>query len=542
MHRRREILLDCALFILGGLVILVPARFPTDWDACQFVLGLNRFSIPDQQPHPAGYVFFLWAAGALRYFGADPHRALVATSVLAAALIPVAVRRLTAKLYVGRPDIAIGAGLLALAAPARLFYGAQALTYTWEGLLSTLLVSFALDIDPGRSGGNRPIAWILWAALLGIAGGFRPNLLLFFLPVAILLALRRRWPQNLIAPLVLCAVTAVWIVPAAEASGGLGRFLQALRGQGAFYTYAGMSPGRVIDDARGLIDTWGALTGLHAGWWIVVGLAGWILGRGRLGEEKAGRDAGGTAGWKPALRLMLWFAMPMAVFQLFTYYTIRYSLLYLPVLLPLSAGLAARLVDAIAEKTRSARAIDAARRVPWGGLILPGALLVVSWVAFLTGYSAHSLGHLRSLENETMRVVGTVSELGKPENVTLVAGGRRFRIWGMAMPQHVTYYPMHAFFASEFNPRLAEMFERDTVRGDFFMPDAPNQEQVVLSASGEPGEDRVVVLDEDSFRVLRGGKEDWTAVRITSRENIYWKRFPGGCVLVDTPEGISLVD
>lgn len=517
--RLQGIVGDVLLFLLGGLVIFTAAAFPTDWDACQFVLGLNRFSPPDHQPHPPGYLLFLLLARCIRFAASDPHRALTISSALAAALLPVAVRRLTAKMFPMHPDICWGAGLLALAAPTRLFFGSQALAYTWEGLLATLLISLALDLQAAKQGRwSSTWLWMLWVALWGVAGGFRPNLLLLLLPLLLMLSRSRRWWENLSALAVLGVITLSWIAPTAQASGGFWRYFMALRGHSAYFLYGGLGWDRILDNANALLDTWGAITGLHLVGWVALALICRLVFRNEGQENRvSSRDK---------LLVFWWFGIPMLLFHLLVFYTIRYSLLYIPLLPPLSAGIL-RAYPRVGD-----------RRIPLA-LVIPAAVCLVSWWAFLAGDGPHSLVHLRSFEHETRHVADSVRALGKPESVTVVTG-RRFRTWGIALPEYTVYFPMHALYAPELHPRLAAMRDWDTIRGDFYLPNAPESENVLLPALGTT-QPRIVVLDEDALRALNAPDAEWKPVRITSRENLYWRSFPGGCLLMDVPGALAFL-
>ena len=180
-----EIFICVILFIAGGAIFLTRSAIPVDWDACQFVLGMDRFSPVDHQPHPPGYLYLLLLAKFTQWItGADDHSALLLTSALGSALLIPVIYALANRFFPNRTDIPIAAALLTLAAPARLFFGAQALSYTWEGLFATLLILIAMRLDP-RTDKHKSGPWLLWLSVFAIAGGFRPNLLLFFIPLFI---------------------------------------------------------------------------------------------------------------------------------------------------------------------------------------------------------------------------------------------------------------------------------------------------------------------------------------------------------------------
>lgn len=519
--------LDLALFLAGGLILLTASAFPTDWDSCQFVLGMTRFCPPDHQPHPPGYYCFLYFAQMTKAVsGAGNHSALLMMSAGASALLIPAVRRLTAKLFPGRLDISIGAALLALAAPARLFFGSQALSYTWEGLFATLLISLALDLNPKVGRKNR-FAWLGWLLLWALSGGFRPNLLLFLLPLALFLAVRQRWWENLLGSIVVLLVTARWLVPSIVASGGLTRYVDSVRGESSFFVSYGLGWSRLADNLQALYNTPGAVSGLHIAGWVLIALT--FLGlAGLTGRKGDFLDVSHRT-------IILLALVPMFLFHAFLMFSLRYSLLYLPILAPVLAWLGASALEKAVALMPSLGLQRWSRSAGWA---IPAVLLLVSCHAFLAGNGIHSLAHIRSLERETRHVAMYVRELGMPDSVTIIAG-RQFRCWGIALPEYTIYHPMHALYPKYLNPRLAAMRNGDTIRGDFFLPGAPESESATLPL---PNEDagQIVVLDEDAYRALMSPKDGWSSERITNRENLYWRRFDTNLVLMDQPGGFSL--
>ncbi len=512
------------LFLAGGAVFLTRSNFPTDWDACQFVLGMERFSPVDHQPHPPGYFFFISLAQWIKWIThVDNHTALLLTSALGSALLIPAIYRITTRLFPDRLDISIGAAFIALAAPSRLFFGVQALSYTWEGLFASLLILIALDIIDDQAGGNKSRFWWLWTAVYAIAGGFRPNLLLLLLPLGIFLAINRRWWENLVSLVLFSLITCTWLVPTAAACEGLDKYLYALRGHSNYFLASGLGSERILDNLTAIFNTPSAISGLHVFGWIILAIIGVAL----LSKDKAA---------KPFPRRdtrTLWIIVfiPLVLFHTFIFYTMRYSLLYFPILIPLMAWLCSLITDRIKHR-REGKKI----KLAW---LIPCLLMIVSIYSFLTSTNIHSLVHLRYSEIQINHVAKFVKTFGNTENVTIVAG-RQFRPWGVALSEFRVFHPMHALYPADLNPRLTSMQDMDTTRGDFYQPDAPESESVELLKPPDAG-NQIIFLDEDAYNNLLEPREGWIPERITSRENIYWRLFPTDIIVTDSPWGISVV-
>jgi len=525
VHRKPvvELLIYAILFIAGGAIFLTRSNFPTDWDACQFVLGMERFSPVDHQPHPPGYFFFIQLAHLLKWLlHLDSHTALLLTSALGSALLVPAIFGLTGRLYPARLDIRIGAALLVLAAPTRLFFGAQALCYTWEGLFATLLVLTSLALDP-QSDHRKTGPWLLWMAIFAFAGGFRPNLLLFFLPLGIWLAISRRWWEVLIGLVIFGLITWTWVIPSTMASDGLTPYLNAMRGHSDYFLKFGLGTGRVVDNVTALFNTPAAITGLH--------LVGWIIVLAAVRFSRSNIDNLNFKFNRHQQTVFLITGLTLFIFHTFIFFTFRYSLLYAPVLIPFFASLPGLISDKLTIKISMPPL-----RIAW---VLPALLLVFSYYSFLTSNSIHSLSLIRAQERQTKQVATFVRDLGEPDNTVLITT-RQFRRWGIALSEYKTFYPMHAIYPPYLHPRLSAMQHLDTYMGDFFQPGAPESDTLELSI--DPDDPVLyIVLDQHARNNLLEPLDGWNIERITSQENLYWQSFNTDVVLIDEFGGFSLL-
>lgn len=193
------------------------ARFPTEWDSAQFVLGVDRFDVTQDSPNAPGYWSYVALARLVRAVTPlDAHAALVLVVAVASAatgaLLFLAARQL------GGEWLAWVAAALWAANPVAWFYGSVANAKVFDAAALAGLLVLALR---ARAGGRQAV-WA--AAYVGVAAGFRPSSVLVLAPLALLTLLRcSRRPADLAVPLVVAAAAvAAWLVPAAlEQPGGL---------------------------------------------------------------------------------------------------------------------------------------------------------------------------------------------------------------------------------------------------------------------------------------------------------------------------------
>ncbi|MFH1676738.1 MAG: hypothetical protein ABIC40_06900, partial [bacterium] len=387
--------IDLILFLAGMALIFTMASFPTDWDSCQFVMGMNRFSPPDHQPHPPGYFFFIEIAKLIRILSPvqiGNFKALLIAGLIGSALVGPAVRRLTLKLYPGKDNLAIGAALIAIGAPARLFFGAQGLSYGWECLFAVLLVSLALDQKEKDSKIARA-AWLGWVATYAIGGGFRPDLLLFFFPLGVILAYKRTIKENIAAIIIFLLLTACWLIPTAISSGGFFRFVESLHGHGSFFLWGGLGLDRLNDNATALYHTPAAITGAGILVWIAILVLSYLI---VLKSQKK------VLKLSPFARMVLIaYAVPLVLFHLFVFYTMRYSLLYVPLLIPLLTGIVWISLEPTNGPQSANNSAVMRQSLRGFGILVPAIILSISYFAFLNGTGIHSFKRITQLEKET---------------------------------------------------------------------------------------------------------------------------------------------
>jgi dolichyl-phosphate-mannose-protein mannosyltransferase len=279
--------------VAAGLVLLViVARLPFAtqtlwaWDSVLYARALEHgfdvgVDLADQRPHPPGYLFYVGAGAAARLLTGNSNAALVVISVLASALSAAAVYLLCRR-YADRA-LAVVIALGAATAPLVWTYGEVAMPYALLGLLSIVL---AVTLRDAR---YRPWpAALIASASLGLAAGFRQDVLLLLGPLWLWMLAARSWRERVICAGALGVAALGWFVPSALLSGGTAAYLASLGGQAG--RVSELSPA-----AGGDALLRNTLLTVYALWWGLVGFAlllvaaivARLLSRRRLSENAA---------------------------------------------------------------------------------------------------------------------------------------------------------------------------------------------------------------------------------------------------------------
>jgi len=234
------------------------------WDSVLYARALeNGFHVgtdlADQRPHPPGYVFYVAAAAAFRLFTRDSNAALVIISVVASALTAAAIFLLCRR-YADRA-LAIVVALGAASAPLVWTYGEVAMPYALLGLLS---VALAVALRDARS--RLWPAALIASAALGLAAGFRQDVLLLLGPLWLWMLAARPWRERALCVAAVGIACLAWFAPSALLSGGPAAYLSSLSGQAA--RVSELSPAAGSDALlRNILLT------VYALWWGLLGFA-----------------------------------------------------------------------------------------------------------------------------------------------------------------------------------------------------------------------------------------------------------------------------
>lgn len=254
---------------LAALVLLVRLPFVSEtlwaWDSVLYARALEQgfhvgVDLADQRPHSPGYILYVGAAAVARLLTRESNAALVAVSTVASALTAAAVYLLCRR-YADRP-LAIVVALGAAAGPLVWTYGEVAMPYALLGLLSIVLAASLLDARA------RPWpAGLIVSAALGLAAGFRQDLLLLLGPLWMWMLAARSWRERVLCVGALGAAALAWLGPTASLSGGPAGYLASLGGQAARVSELSPATG-----GEALLRN--VLLTVYALWW---GLLGFVL-------------------------------------------------------------------------------------------------------------------------------------------------------------------------------------------------------------------------------------------------------------------------
>ena len=213
-----------AIFVVVlALRLATRARYPTEWDSANLVLGAEQFDVVAGRPHAPGYWLYVRLGSFLAWLTpVEAHTALVLVAAglsAGAGVLAYVVGR-----WAGGRVGGWSAALLVSTWPIGWFYGSIAASYAVDLVISLALTWLALRAR--RSGRELLVA----CALVGLGSGFRPTVLVLYGPALLLIAWRSaRGVRDLAAAVVvLAAAVGAWLVPLAlDQPGGLGAWAEA---------------------------------------------------------------------------------------------------------------------------------------------------------------------------------------------------------------------------------------------------------------------------------------------------------------------------
>ncbi len=218
-HDARADAAIAAAFALATIVTRFPFRSHRvfNWDAVNFVLALHDYDVRLHHPHPPGYPVFVAMGRVAQLAIPDANNALVAVAMLLSAGAVAAIFLLGRELF-GRTT-GIIAALYLLFSVTFWTNGAVALAYPSLALFTTLVALFAWRCR--RDGRVVPL-WtpLALSAAYAIGGGFRPDLLLFLLPLWVFAHWRQPLRGIILSGAVVCVIVLAWFVPTITLSGG----------------------------------------------------------------------------------------------------------------------------------------------------------------------------------------------------------------------------------------------------------------------------------------------------------------------------------
>ncbi|MFP3882759.1 MAG: ArnT family glycosyltransferase [Actinomycetota bacterium] len=213
-----------AIFVVAAAVrIPFRATYLVNWDSVNFALGVGAFDLEAHQPHPPGYLGYVFLGRIIDWFVGDPVLALTGISVVAGATATMGVYLLATRIVSERAAL-VAAGLFGTS-PLVWYYSAVPLTYIVEVALALPLVLLVLEARKQRTQS------LLFAAivLLALMGAVRQTSLVLFFPLIVYGALAFPWKVRLRGAALLTGLVLVWLVPLMVMSGGPLNYLQVSR-------------------------------------------------------------------------------------------------------------------------------------------------------------------------------------------------------------------------------------------------------------------------------------------------------------------------
>ena len=418
-----DVAVACA-FGLATILTRLPFRSHRafNWDAVNFILALRDYDVRLHHPHPPGYPVFIVMGRVVQLVIPDGNAALVAVAMLLSAGAVASIFLLGRTLFTRTTGIV--AALYLLCSVTFWTNGAVALAYPALALFPLLVALFAWRCRHSVCA-IPPWAPIALSAAYAIGAGFRPDLLLFLLPLWLYahwrLPLRRTVASACIAGVIVCA----WFAPTIALSGGWSAYwkvFDAYTGNDVLkrYSVAENGPRALIVNVRDTA-TYTAYA-LYALALPVAGAAVWLLVRAireRQLTEGAGRYTALFACWiAPTVLFYTWVHIgdPGYVFTF----------------VPAFLLLAARFTIEIPRLFAHVRGHAMGRAV---AALLVAAALVANGGVFLFRPITLTAHGIRQEDHTVDSKIAYVHDHGDPANTTLISY-ESYRHWLLYLPEY----------------------------------------------------------------------------------------------------------
>lgn len=225
---------DIAVYFVISLIAIASRipfveHFQSHWDGPQYSIAVVRYSFEQQTPAPPGYPLYI-ALGKLFYlFLHDPHKAILAVSVLGSILGGIIFYFVGKNMY--NRYVGIIASTLFFTGSTFYYFGLTAYAYELLPATTTLLayVVYQITIKKKQYG-------LLLGIIFGICFGIRPQetIQIGLLPLlGFLLLVNKEKFKSILA---FCIITFFWFIPMVVTMGGLQKyfFLSQNFAEGAF--------------------------------------------------------------------------------------------------------------------------------------------------------------------------------------------------------------------------------------------------------------------------------------------------------------------
>lgn len=401
-----------ALLALATIATRLPVASTMlfSYDSANYALAIrDYYDVAHHQPHPPGYPLYVGSAWLINLLVGEPNRSLVLVGILLSAVAVAATHRLAVRQHGGA--IGLTAALLLLFSTGFWGYGVVAYPYTALAGFAAW-IALATDRLPGRS----DLAAALSGVLIGVAAGFRSDLLLHLAPLWGLGLLQCSWRGRLLAAACSAAVVTAWAIPMMLLSGGVAAYLTALRAQSEYIVgaYSVAAGGETIARYNADILLQFLRTIVGAPLLLLV----YVLGR-TLTPLRVASDG--------RLRfLLLWILPPLAVFLLLHIGDPGYILVLVPALCILTAvGLADLAADlrqvaaVLALRTSKSFGLGLRRVAAVTPVLVLAAMLAWNARTFLTAPGPARLPEIRHIDRLLETQVGFLGRADPSSTIVL---------------------------------------------------------------------------------------------------------------------------
>lgn len=485
-----------ALALAGGVSRIFFVRpTPINWDAVQFALAVGRFDLRAHQPHPPGYILYVFLGRLLNIGVGDPAVALSFLSVLFSMAAGPLLYGLCIRIFEDR-NVALGAATLMLGSPLALYYGSTGLTYAPEMALGIGVAWLAWNVHEGKAARQ---AQLLGMAL-GMLGGVRQTGLPLLLPMCIWAlwgAPRKSW---LSFGLGLLGVGLLWAAPLVAMSGGLAAYLRenSLLAQEVPARTSVLGAGATGVLLNMTIVGIALLVGLALAW-VPLGL--WALRRVRFRLS-------------PSLKgFLVWWTVPALIFFSLSHIgQDGYVLLVLPPLLMLAALSTAVTMQSIWGDTRAAA--------------VRGSVACLALAALSAGYfmlapvQAYTTASAIDTNDRHWKQVAAALQAFDPQRTALIMSlgwYGPFRHAGYLLPQYRSYAG-----SEEPDKTYGWLYSAYAGQSSYSLPEPPASRLLKLP----PRTEWAVALDQDTGERLAGEK-GLSSVSLADGSTLYVLRTPG---------------
>ncbi|MHB1324656.1 MAG: hypothetical protein ACYC0L_00345 [Thermoleophilia bacterium] len=451
-----------ALLFLLTLLSRIPFRTSMlyAWDSILYARALDHFDVTMYHPQPPGHIFYVALIWTVNRLVNDPNAAMVWVSVFSSAAAVAAMFWLGRTMFSRR--VGLWAALLLATSLSFWTHSEVALPYTLLGLLSVVVAGIVYKTWQGKK------EYVIPAALvLGLASGFRQDLLPFLLPLFVVGL--TGMPKIRISKAVLVLVAAVlsWYVPSALLSGGFDSFGEASSFQSSFLinhssVFGNDGLGALTANLNSLARFffWAASSALP----LIVVFALILPFRWNRFSDKR------------LLFLAVW-AFPSIAFYIFIHVgELGYIFSFLPAFL-LAAAWG---TDEVASHIGTGRGD---RRVGLLFCCLPALLIVLNLVMFLFFSPKLSAISLAARDTALSSTIDTIKENFDPASTLIIA---------VHDDQHVSYYlpeyqrlGLDAMAKANTRAQLSSEIEQVVIFDRYFTPAADDQAASLMLGGGQ---------------------------------------------------------